>query len=101
MKNHQKGTTGRDAQKEALERAPALQPHSKSFSRVGYRPKKISGAIFKMNEKYKGLQLAFSTTVVSDEFKKNKIHRSYFKFYFTPFFFTNLIDSITKKFIPL
>jgi len=29
---HQKSTTGRDAQKEALERAPVVQPHSKSFS---------------------------------------------------------------------
>ena len=32
METHQKDTTGRDAQKEALERAPVLQPHSKSFS---------------------------------------------------------------------
>jgi len=32
VETHQKDTTGRDAQKEALERAPVLQPHSKSFS---------------------------------------------------------------------
>jgi len=78
-----------------------IMKHCKYFVRVGYRPKKINGAIFKMDEKYRGLQLAFSTTVVSDEFKKNIIHKSYFKFYLTPFFFRNLIDSITKKFIPL
>lgn len=78
-----------------------IMRHCKYFVRVGYRPKKISGATFKMTEKMQGLQLGFSTTVVSDEFKKNKISRLYFKYYFTPFFIRNLIDSFTKKFIPL
>lgn len=32
MTTHQKNTLGRDAQKEALENAPVVQPHSKSFS---------------------------------------------------------------------
>lgn len=31
MTTHQKNTSGRDAQKEALERAPVVQPNSKSF----------------------------------------------------------------------
>ncbi len=78
-----------------------IMKHCKYFVRVGYRPKKIMGALFKMNEKHLGLQLAFSTTVVSEEFKKNKIGINYFKYYLTPFFFENLINSIKKKFIPL
>ncbi|MAD56972.1 MAG: hypothetical protein CMK44_00175 [Porticoccus sp.] len=77
-----------------------IMKHCKYFVRVGYRPKKIYGAIFKMSEKLTGLQLAFSTTIVSKDFEKNIVKLSYFKYYFTPYFFKNLTDSITKKFFP-
>jgi 2-polyprenyl-3-methyl-5-hydroxy-6-metoxy-1,4-benzoquinol methylase len=77
-----------------------IMKHCKYFVRVGYRPKTISGAIFKMTEKLTGLQLAFSTTVVSEDFKKNIIKTGYLKYYFTPYFFRNLTDSITKKYFP-
>ena len=82
-----------------------IMKHCKYFVRVGYRPKSINGAIFKMSEKQKGLQLAFSTTVVSEEFLSNKISKSYFKYYFSTFFLRNLCDSTgitgSKKFVPL
>ena len=67
---------------------------------IGYRPSKLSGAIFNMTEKYVGLQLNYSTTIVSDDFKKNKISKKYFKYFITPFYAKYFFDAFRKKYFP-
>ncbi len=74
--------------------------YCKYFVRIGYRPSKISGALFNMTEKYVGLQLNYSTTIVSDDFRKNKISKKYFKYFVTPFYAKYFFDAFRKKYFP-
>ena len=53
-----------------------------------------------MTEKYVGLQLNYSTTIVSDDFKKNKISKKYFKYFITPFYAKYFFDAFRKKYFP-
>jgi SAM-dependent methyltransferase len=74
--------------------------YCKYFVRIGYRPTKISGALFNMNEKHRGLQLTFSTTVVSEDYKENKISRKYLKYFISPFYTKYFFDAFRKKYFP-